>query len=85
MHSQYKYTVKMVNVQEGQQHSTSSLHKQLHTCFHRMWLHIAQFHRVQMSTDDTDDTDVIRGLQMNTGKTGIMSLIHMDRNTPKTL
>ena len=36
-----------------------------------------------MSTDHTDNTDVIRGLQMNTGKTGITSTDTHEQEHPQ--
>ena len=71
---------KMVNVQEGQQHIITPQTASQLGFTGQMCLHIAQFHRVQMSTDHTD---VTRGLQMNTGKTGITSTDTHEQEHPQ--
>ena len=46
-------------------------------------LHIAQFHRVQMSTDHTDDTDGSRWSKMNSGMTDITSTHAHEQEHPQ--
>ena len=70
MHSQNENTVNTVKRRmTAHHHSTIWLHNMASQ--YSTQLHIAQFHRVQMSTDHTDDTDGNRWSQMNTGMTDI--------------
>ena len=45
-------------------------------------LHFAQYHSIQMFTDDTDDADGYRWSQMNTGMTDITSMDTYDQEHP---
>ena len=81
---QYENTVKTVNVQEGQQHiitpQTASQHGFTGCGF---TLHNSTGSRCPQITQM--DSDVIRGLQMNTGKTDITSTNTQEQEPPKTL